>query len=82
MPFNGPVKSFGATHPISAKDTSRLHQLWSKSLAKKIPRLCIVRGWNLERRHSLKSTPEGSMQRKFNAHEKRKNYIPSRRWNS
>ena len=40
MPFTGPVTPFGATveyHPISAKDQSR-------SLARYISRLCIVRG--------------------------------------
>ena len=54
MPFNGPVIPFGAKvfyHPISAKDVSRLHQFWVKSLARKIPRLCIARGKNLEGRH-------------------------------
>ena len=54
MPFHGPVVPFGAMvfyHPISAKDVSRLHQFWVKSLARKIPRLCILRGKNLEGRH-------------------------------
>ena len=35
IPFNGPVIPFGAMveyHPISAKDLSRLHQLWPKVL--------------------------------------------------
>ena len=35
MPFNGPVMPFGAMveyHPISAKDTSRLHQFGPKVL--------------------------------------------------
>ena len=35
MPFNGPVKPFGAMveyHPVSAKDLSRLHQFGSKVL--------------------------------------------------
>ena len=53
MPFNGPVIPFGALvecHPISAKDQSRLHQVWSKSLARYISRLCTVRGRDLERR--------------------------------
>ena len=76
MPFNGPVIPFGAMveyHSISAKEISRLHQFVSKRLARYIPRLCLVRGRNLESRHTLKnwsrwmrlkSTPEGSEQRK------------------
>ena len=55
IPFNGPVIPFGAMveyHPISAKDLSRLHQLWPKSLARYIPWICVVRGGNLERRHN------------------------------
>ena len=35
IPFNGPVMPFGATvecHPISAKDTSRLHQFGANVL--------------------------------------------------
>ena len=54
MPFNLPVIPFGAMveyHPISAKDLSRLHRIWSKSLARYIPWICITRGRNLERRH-------------------------------
>ena len=54
MPYNEPVTPFGAMveyHPISAKDMSRLHQFWPKSLANYIPRLCIVCGRKLERRH-------------------------------
>ena len=42
VPFNGPVIPFGALveyHPISAKDTSRLHQFGSKILA------CIFLGY-------------------------------------
>ena len=38
IPFNGPVKTFGAVveyHPISAKDVSRLHQLGPKVLPSK-----------------------------------------------
>ena len=54
MPLNESAIPFGAMveyHPISAKDISRLHQCGPKSLARKIPRLCIVCGRNLERRH-------------------------------
>ena len=54
VPFHGPAIPFGAMvehHPISAEDLSRLHQFGSKSLARYISRLCIVRGENLERRH-------------------------------
>ena len=53
MPFRGPVRPFGAMvehHSISAKDISRPHQFGPKSLARKIPQLCIVCGRNLERR--------------------------------
>ena len=55
IPFNGPVIPFGAMveyHPIFAKDLSRLHQLWPKSLAMYIPWICVVRGRNLGRRHN------------------------------
>ena len=55
----------------SAKDISRLHQFGPKCLARYIPRLCLVCGRNLERRHydrkrrwHQNSTPEGFMQRK------------------
>ena len=54
MPFYGPVIPFGAMvecHPISAKDTSKVHQFGPKSLARFFLRLCIVRGRNLEGRH-------------------------------
>ena len=54
MPFNGPVKPFGAMveyHPSPAKDISRLHQCGPKVSPGIIPRLCIVCGENLERRH-------------------------------
>ena len=53
MPLNRPVIPFGAMveyYPISAKDISRLHQ-FGPSLARYIPRLCLVYGENLERRH-------------------------------
>ena len=55
MSFNGPVIPFGAMveyHPISAKDPIETTSIWSKRLAKYIPRLCIGRMVNLERRHS------------------------------
>ena len=51
--FTLPVIPYGAMveyHPISAKDQSRLHQFDEKELVTwNIPRMCIVRGWNLER---------------------------------
>ena len=53
-PFDGPVVPFEAMveyHPISAKDLSRLHQFGPKKSCQVYPRLCIVRGVNLERRH-------------------------------
>ena len=80
MPFNGPVIPFGAMveyHPISAKDTSRLHQFGPKVL----PGIFLgyvffaVRIWkgdimvadivkNWRRWKHQKCMPEGSMQRK------------------
>ena len=55
LPFNGQVIPFGEMVeylPVSAKDQSRLHQFGPKVLPGFfIPRLCIVCGWNLERRH-------------------------------
>ena len=53
MPFNAPVMPFGAMveyHPTSAKDTSGLHQVGPRVLPGMFPRLCIIRGANLERR--------------------------------
>ena len=52
QPLNRPVIPFKAIveyHPVSAKDLSRLQQFgpkvfWPKSLARYIPRLCIVCG--------------------------------------
>ncbi len=44
IPFNGPVKQFGA----------EITSVRSKSLARKIPRLCVVRRVNLERRHNAR----------------------------
>ena len=52
-PCNGPVLPFGAMvedHPISAKRLIETTAIWSKSLARYVPRLSIVWGWNLERR--------------------------------
>ena len=45
MPFGAMVEY----HPISAKDQSRLHQFGKKVLTWIVPRICIVRGENLER---------------------------------
>ena len=79
MPFDGPVTPSGAMveyHHISAKDPIWTASVWSKSPARKILRLCIVRGriWKgdimiadieeVETWTHQKSTPEGSMQRK------------------
>ena len=53
-PCNGPVVPCGAMveyHLISAKNISRLHQFGFKSLARCIPRLCIVCGEKRKRRH-------------------------------
>ena len=47
MPFNRPVKPFGAMveyHPISAKDMSRLHQFGPKVFATYSPWICVESG--------------------------------------
>ena len=56
MPFTGTVIPFGAMveyHHISEKKTSRdcISLEHEKSLARNISRSCIIRGWNLKRRH-------------------------------
>ena len=53
IPFNGPVIPFGAMveyDPISAEDLSPL-SIWSKSLARYVPWICVSSRENLERRH-------------------------------
>ena len=53
IPFHGPVIPFGAMveyHPISAKDTSRLHQCGPKVSPGIFPWICLVHGENLKRR--------------------------------
>ena len=80
IPFNGPVMPFGGMvdcHPISAKDQSRLHQFGPKVFPGRFLGYAFTRGgesgketfqsqtlkiWN--RWTHLKSTPEGSMQKK------------------
>ena len=55
MPFNGPVIPFGKNGPISPYFCDRpieTTSIWSKSLARYIPWICVTRGVNLERRHS------------------------------
>ena len=50
--FKGPIVPFGSLveyHPKTAKDQSRVHQIWKESLAWIVPRMRIVRGENLER---------------------------------
>ena len=89
------VWSNGRISPYSAKDQSRLHQFWSRSLAKHISRLCITRGRNLERRHCGRRhwriggdgrirTPRLKAQCKVsvNAAKKWKMKFPGGRWNS
>ena len=54
MPCNGPVIPFGALveyHPIFCEGHIAITSVWSKSLARYIPRLCIDSGRNLGRRH-------------------------------
>ena len=98
MPFNGPVRPFGAVveyHPISAKDISRLHHFGPKVLP------CIFLGYVLHAGRISKgdimvADIEGLEQMdasevhaiRLNAKEvltpmKGDNFIfPSRRWNS
>ena len=51
QPFKGPIIPFGSLvecHPFSAKDQSRIHQIWKESLTWIVPRIRSVRGRNLE----------------------------------
>ena len=52
QPFKGPIIPFGSLveyHPITAKDQSRIHQsIWKESFTWIVPRICFVRGENLE----------------------------------
>ena len=53
-PLNRPVIPFGATvecHPIFCERPIEITSIWSKSLAKYIPWICVARGRKLERRH-------------------------------
>ena len=47
-PFKGPILPFGSLveycYPISAKDKSRIHQIWKESLTWIVPRIRSVRG--------------------------------------
>ena len=50
-PFKGPIIPFDSLveyHPITAKDQSRIHQIWKKSLTWIVPWIRFVRGGNLE----------------------------------
>ena len=50
QPFKGPIIPFGSfveSHPITAKDQSRIHQFGSFTWI--VPRICSLCGWNLER---------------------------------
>ena len=55
MPFDRPVMPFGAMveyhPPYLCEGPIEISSMWSKSLARYVLRLCIVRGGNLERRH-------------------------------
>ena len=49
--YEGPIIPFGSLveyHPITARDQSRIHQFGKKSLTWIVPRICFVRGGNLE----------------------------------
>ena len=53
-PFKGPIIPFGSTieyRPISTKDLSRYSTSSVESFTWSIPRICLVCGENLERRH-------------------------------
>ena len=68
MPFNGPVIPFGAMveyHAYLCEGHIEITSIWSKSLARYIPRLCIAQTLKNWRRWTHQnSTPEGSTQRK------------------
>ena len=53
VPFNGSVNPFGAMieYHLFLSKTYRLHQFGPKSLIRNIPRLCIIHGKNMEKRH-------------------------------
>ena len=101
MPFGGPsntVWSSGRMSPYFLRKTILdSNQFWSKSLARFLHRLCIVRGRNLERRQLRSSDieeleeidasepprPEAQCKGSVNADEKMTIFIlPGRRWNS
>ena len=46
-----PVWTNGRLSPYLCEGRIEITSIWSKSLAKNIPRLCLVRGWHLEKRH-------------------------------
>ena len=51
QPFQGPIIpccSLVEYHPIIAKDQSRIHQVGKKVFTWIVPRIRIIRGWNLE----------------------------------
>ena len=51
QPFKGPIVPFGSLveyHPVTAKDPVKNPSIWKESLTWIVPRICIVRGWNLE----------------------------------
>ena len=89
------VWSNGRISPYFFERPIKITSIWSKRFARKIPRLCIVCGGNLERRHfgrrhwriggdgtHQNSTPKSSMQRNFWRRKKWTLHVPSRRWNS
>ena len=89
------VSSNGRISPYFCERPLETTSIWSKSLARYISRLCIVRGENLERRHNGRRhwrigrvgriwTPRPKAQRKgsVNANERWQFHFPSRRWNS
>ena len=54
MPFNGPATPFGAVveyHPFFCPKPVETPPIRSESLTWNVPRLCVVCGVNLERRH-------------------------------
>ena len=49
--LEGPVIPFGSLveyHPITSKDQSRILSIWKERFTWIVPRMCFVRGGNLE----------------------------------
>ena len=85
------VWSNGRISPNFCERPIEITSIWSKSLARYIPWICVTRGWNLERRQTLKnwsrwthlnSTPRRlKCQRIVNAMKGKNSLISKSRWN-